>query len=302
MPVDDEEQQCRQEEDAAAGPSGPAAAADDASRAPGRPPRRSRCSPPAGVRPAAPRPCPPLRPPVRVARLRRPAADDRDRRRPARPRVRARRLRWTGRPPPGPCRRTRVDGPGPGRAERRGRRRPRATSTPSLRAAGGRARRPTSRRAPGSVSVVDGTSAVFGTGPLKRFIVEVEDGIDVDGAGFAAAVEATLGDPRSWGSGGRMSFQRVGAAEAAAQDFDFRVTLVSPGQHGDRTARASAPAATPPAGTATAPSSTWPAGPPPSRTTRATSPPTGSTSSTTRSGTCSATGTSPARVPGSSRR
>ena len=81
----------------------------------------------------------------------------------------------------------------------------------------------------GTVSVVDGASAVFGTGPLKRFIVEVEDGIDVDGAGFAAAVETTLADPRSWGSGGRMSFQRVGAAEAAGQDFDFRVSLVSPG-------------------------------------------------------------------------
>ena len=81
----------------------------------------------------------------------------------------------------------------------------------------------------GSLSVVDGSSEVYGTGPLKRFIVEVEDGIDVDGAGFAAAVETTLADPRSWGSGGRMSFQRVGAAEAATQDFDFRVTLVSPG-------------------------------------------------------------------------
>jgi hypothetical protein len=81
----------------------------------------------------------------------------------------------------------------------------------------------------GSLSVVDGTSAVLGTGPLERFIVEVEDGIDVDGAGFAAAVEATLGDPRSWGNGGRMSFQRVGAAEAAAGEFELRVSLVSPG-------------------------------------------------------------------------
>jgi hypothetical protein len=81
----------------------------------------------------------------------------------------------------------------------------------------------------GSVSVVDGTSHVAGTGPLKRFIVEVEDGIDVAGDGFATAVEATLSDPRSWGAGGRMSFQRVGAAQAAAHDFDFRVTLVSPG-------------------------------------------------------------------------
>ena len=81
----------------------------------------------------------------------------------------------------------------------------------------------------GSVSVVDGTSGVLGTGPLRRFIVEVEDGIGVDGAAFAQAAEATLGDPRSWGSGGQLSFQRVGAAEAAAGQFDFRVTLVSPG-------------------------------------------------------------------------
>ncbi|HEV7188728.1 MAG TPA: DUF3152 domain-containing protein [Blastococcus sp.] len=81
----------------------------------------------------------------------------------------------------------------------------------------------------GTLSVVDGSSAVMGSGPLKRFVVEVEDGIDVDGPGFAGAVEQTLGDPRSWGNGGRMSFQRVGAAEAAGGDFEFKVTLVSPG-------------------------------------------------------------------------
>jgi hypothetical protein len=81
----------------------------------------------------------------------------------------------------------------------------------------------------GTVSVVDGTSPVAGSGPLERFVVEVEDGIGADGDGFAAAVQTTLGDPRSWGNGGRMSFQRVGAAEAAAGDYDFRVTLVSPG-------------------------------------------------------------------------
>jgi hypothetical protein len=81
----------------------------------------------------------------------------------------------------------------------------------------------------GTLGVVDGTSAVSGTGPLERFVVEVEDGVGVDGSEFAAAVEATLGDPRSWGSGGQMSFQRVGAAEAAAGDYDFRVSLVSPG-------------------------------------------------------------------------
>jgi Protein of unknown function (DUF3152) len=81
----------------------------------------------------------------------------------------------------------------------------------------------------GSLSVVDGFSPVYGSGPLQRFIVEIEDGIAVDGAAFAGAVETTLGDPRSWGNGGRMSFQRVGAAEAQSGQFDFKVSLVSPG-------------------------------------------------------------------------
>jgi hypothetical protein len=80
----------------------------------------------------------------------------------------------------------------------------------------------------GTLSVVDGSSEVMGTGTPKRFIVEVEDGIHVDGPTFATAVETTLGDPRSWGNGGTMSFQRVGAAEAAAGAFDFKVALVSP--------------------------------------------------------------------------
>ncbi len=81
----------------------------------------------------------------------------------------------------------------------------------------------------GTVSVVEGTSAVYGTGPLERFVVEVEDAIGMDGPTFAAAVEATLADPRSWGQDGAMSFQRVGAAEAAAGDYDFKVSLISPG-------------------------------------------------------------------------
>ena len=85
------------------------------------------------------------------------------------------------------------------------------------------------RQGSGSLSIVDGSSEVHGTGPLQRFVVEVEDGISVDGAAFAEAVTATLSDPRSWGNGGRMSFQRVGAAEAASEEYEFRVSLVSPG-------------------------------------------------------------------------
>ena len=67
------------------------------------------------------------------------------------------------------------------------------------------------------MAVVDGTSDVFGSGPLERFIVEVEDGIEVDGDGFAGSGRGHARRPRSWGNGGRMSFQRVGAAQAAAR-------------------------------------------------------------------------------------
>jgi len=79
------------------------------------------------------------------------------------------------------------------------------------------------QRGEGTLSVVPGESGVLGAGPLLRFRVEVEDGIAVDAAAFARAVEETLGDPRSWGAGGRQSFQRV-----ASGSFDFRVALVSP--------------------------------------------------------------------------
>jgi hypothetical protein len=81
----------------------------------------------------------------------------------------------------------------------------------------------------GAVSIVDGTSPVFGTGPLKRFVVEAENGIGVDGGAFAQAVESTLADSRSWGHGGAMSFQRVGVAAAAGHQYDFKVALISPG-------------------------------------------------------------------------
>jgi hypothetical protein len=81
----------------------------------------------------------------------------------------------------------------------------------------------------GTVSVVDVTSPVAGSGPLRRFAVEIEDGIEVDGVAFAEAVRATLSDPRSWGNGGRYSFQEVGAAQVAAGQYEFKVTLVSPG-------------------------------------------------------------------------
>jgi len=76
----------------------------------------------------------------------------------------------------------------------------------------------------GHLVVVPGASKVYGQGPLRRYAVEVEAGIGEDATAFAHAVESTLGHPRSWGGGGRLSFQRVSSGPV-----DFRVTLASPG-------------------------------------------------------------------------
>ncbi|MBB6170427.1 hypothetical protein HNR23_000487 [Nocardiopsis mwathae] len=75
----------------------------------------------------------------------------------------------------------------------------------------------------GDLTVVPGESAVVGEGPLKRYMVEVEEGLPGKPEDFAAAVEEILGDERSWIGGGDLSMQRVDSGPV-----DFRVTLAAP--------------------------------------------------------------------------
>lgn len=79
------------------------------------------------------------------------------------------------------------------------------------------------RAGDGRLHVVRGSRPPVGSGPLVRYLVEVEGGLDVDGVAFAAAAQRTLSDPRSWTAGGRRSLQRVDA-----EPVDFRLVLVSP--------------------------------------------------------------------------
>ncbi|APU17072.1 putative DUF3152 family protein [Actinoalloteichus sp. GBA129-24] len=74
-----------------------------------------------------------------------------------------------------------------------------------------------------TLTVVPGEGRVYGDGPLRRYLVEVEDGLPGYPRAFAEDVERTLGDERSWSNEGAMSFQRVDA-----EPVDFRVTLASP--------------------------------------------------------------------------
>ena len=83
---------------------------------------------------------------------------------------------------------------------------------------GGRAR----GRGAGTFVVVPGTDPGPGTGAVRTVRVEVEDGLAVDGAAFAATVMATLNDPRGWGADGSLSFARTDG------DAELRVVLASP--------------------------------------------------------------------------
>jgi hypothetical protein len=78
---------------------------------------------------------------------------------------------------------------------------------------------------PGTWHTVAGTTPARGTGGRAyTYTVEVEDGLqsaDADQA-FAAAVDATLADPRSWIGGGQVTLQRVDSG-----DPSFRISLTS---------------------------------------------------------------------------
>ncbi|MFF3065128.1 DUF3152 domain-containing protein [Oerskovia sp. NPDC057915] len=74
----------------------------------------------------------------------------------------------------------------------------------------------------GALVVVPAEVPAPGPGTVRRVRVEVEQGLPVDGETFAAAVLATLNDPRGWSAVDGVTFARTGG------DADIRVVLASP--------------------------------------------------------------------------
>ncbi|MEU3412555.1 DUF3152 domain-containing protein [Streptomyces sp. NPDC006658] len=79
-------------------------------------------------------------------------------------------------------------------------------------------------RGPGRFDVVPGFDKAPGTGQKYRYRVDVEQGLGLDGALFAEAVQKTLNDRRSWAHGGARTFERISSGTP-----DFVITLASPG-------------------------------------------------------------------------
>lgn len=71
----------------------------------------------------------------------------------------------------------------------------------------------------GHLAVVQGSSPAEGSGPGRRYIVEVERGLPFEPERFAEEVQRVLSDPRSWGG----TYKRVDSGPVA-----FRVTLAGP--------------------------------------------------------------------------
>ncbi|WP_435855094.1 DUF3152 domain-containing protein [Streptomyces murinus] len=79
-------------------------------------------------------------------------------------------------------------------------------------------------KASGTFDTVPGFDKAPGTGQKYRYRVDIEQGLGLDGALFAEAVQKTLNDDRSWGHGGTRTFERISSGKP-----DFVITLASPG-------------------------------------------------------------------------
>lgn len=76
----------------------------------------------------------------------------------------------------------------------------------------------------GKFEAVKGFAKAPGTGRKYRYRVDVEQGLGLDAALFADAVQKTLNDDRSWAHAGGRTFERISSGTP-----DFVITLASPG-------------------------------------------------------------------------
>jgi hypothetical protein len=99
-----------------------------------------------------------------------------------------------------------------------------STTTPSTSSTTTAGIDPTAVVATDRFVVAPGGGLPVGHGSLRTYTVEVEEGIPLDAADFAALVDEILADPRGWTSAGDVALQRVGPAS----EPDIRVRLATP--------------------------------------------------------------------------
>ncbi|MFB6977484.1 DUF3152 domain-containing protein [Streptomyces scopuliridis] len=75
---------------------------------------------------------------------------------------------------------------------------------------------------PGTFTTARANGDPVGEGPLRRYRVQVENGIDISAKDAAAEIERILDHPRGWAAHGRGSFQLVSA------NADFVIRIATP--------------------------------------------------------------------------
>ncbi|WP_406201450.1 DUF3152 domain-containing protein [Kitasatospora sp. NBC_01560] len=100
---------------------------------------------------------------------------------------------------------------------------PPAPPAPEPSAPGPTAPDPGPSKGPGTFTIAPGQAAAIGRGTVRRYRVEVEDGIGIDPAGAAAQVQRILGDKRGWTNDNKNGFQLVSGGA-----YDFTVKIASP--------------------------------------------------------------------------
>ncbi len=75
----------------------------------------------------------------------------------------------------------------------------------------------------GTFTTAPASAKAVGRGTVRRYRVEVEDGIGIDPAAAAAQIHGILGDPRGWTNDRKNGFQLV-----ASGSYDFTVKIASP--------------------------------------------------------------------------
>ncbi|MFD5767996.1 DUF3152 domain-containing protein [Streptomyces sp. NPDC127049] len=76
---------------------------------------------------------------------------------------------------------------------------------------------------PGTFTTASASGRITGTsGVLRRYRVQIEEGVDLSARGTAEEIEAILAHPRGWAAHGRGRFQLVGS------DADFVIRIATP--------------------------------------------------------------------------
>lgn len=74
----------------------------------------------------------------------------------------------------------------------------------------------------GTFTTARASGSAAGSGPLRRYRVQVEDGVDISAKDAAAEIQRILAHPRGWAAHGKGSFQLV------TSDADFVIRIATP--------------------------------------------------------------------------